>query len=101
MPDPRIFPIERENPDQVIVGGAAVVVLAANLSRVGCDLVNVSTPSAAISLGFGNVAIANSGKVLTVYGSTYHMGTENLFQGAITAICPAGGLLAYSEEVLV
>ena len=101
MPDPRIFPVERENFDQVIVGAGAVVVLAANEARVGLDLTNVSTPSAAISLGFGNVPIANSGKVLTVYGSTYHMGTENLFLGAITAICPDGGLLAYSEEVKV
>ena len=75
--------------------------MAANLTRVGLDLTNVSVPSAQISLGFGNVAVNSSGKVLTVYGSTYHMGTENLFLGAITAICddPDGGLLAYSEEV--
>jgi len=101
MPDPRIFPVDRENPAQVIIGGVAVVVLPATPARVGLDLTNVSDPSAAISLGFGNIAIANSGKVLTVYGSTYHMGTENLFLGAITAICPDGGLLAYSEEVKV
>ncbi len=99
MVDPLIWPWETENASTVTVGAASTVVLAANTNREGLDLVNLSDPSEAISLGFGNAAVAGEGKVLTVYGSTYHMGTANKYQGAINAICASGGMqLAVSEE---
>ena len=99
MPDPRIHPWEVDTAAAVLVGAASTLVLAANGHRTGVDLTNLSDPAEAFSLGFGNAAVAGSGKVLTAYGSTYHMGTENLFLGAIYAICASGDmLLAVSEE---
>lgn len=99
MADPLIWPWETENADAVTVDAISTVVLAENPNREGLDLTNLSAPSEAISLGFGNAAVVGSGKVLTTYGSTYHMGTANLYKGAIFAICPSGGMqLAISEE---
>ncbi len=100
MPDPRIFPWDSENAGVAVVPAASAVVIAANGHRTGLDLVNRSNPSEAISLGFGADAVNGEGKVLTVYGSTYHMGTYNLFLGDIYAICPSGDMnMAYSEEL--
>lgn len=97
--DPLIWPWETENAGAVTVDNVSTVVLAANPNRVGLDLTNLSAPSEAISLGFGDAAVAGEGKVLTAYGSTYHMGTDNLYLGDIYAICPSGGMeLAVSEE---
>ncbi len=100
MVDPLIWPYDTENAIPITVGAASTVVLAANPNRAGLDLVNLSAPSEAISLGFGNAAVAGEGKVLTAYGSTYHMGTANMYLGAIFAICASGGMqLAVSEEL--
>ena len=99
MADPTIFPIDNEAPTVAVIGVASAVFLAANPNRIGLDLTNLSNPAEAISLGFGVAAVGGSGKVLTTYGSTYHMGTSILFTGAIYAICPTGGMnLAISEE---
>ena len=99
MADPLIWPWDTENANAVTVGAVSTLVLAATPNRVGLDLVNLSDPSEAISLGFGNAAVLGQGKVLTVYGSDYHMGTNNVFKGAIYAICASGGMqLAVSEE---
>ncbi len=99
MVDPLIWPWETENAPATVVGAASTLVLAANPNRTGLDLVNLSDPAEAISLRFGGAAVAGQGKVLTVYGSTYHMGTDNLFLGEIYAICASGGMqLAVSEE---
>ena len=100
MPDPTKYPIDAENASQVPVGASAIV-LAANPARLGADFVNISDPIYAITLGFGHDAIDMTGKVLTTKGSTYHMGTDNLFTGDIYAVCPDGGLLSISEEVKV
>ncbi len=101
MVDPLIWPWDTEEANAVVVGAASTLVLAENTNRTGLDLVNLSDPSEAISLGFGQDAVAGSGKVLTAYGSDYHMGTNNLFQGEIYAICPSGGMqLAVSEETV-
>lgn len=99
MPDPTIFPIDNEAPTVAVIGAVSAIFLAANPNRVGVDLTNLSSPSEAISLGLGVDAVDGSGKVLTTYGSTYHMGTANLYLGAIYAICPSGGMdLGVSEE---
>ncbi len=100
MVDPLIWPWDTETATAVTVDAATTVVLAANPKRAGLDLVNLSSPSEAISLGFGNDAVAGQGKVLTGYGSSYHMGIDNLYRGAINAICASGGMqLAISEEL--
>ena len=97
--DPLIWPWSTENKSAVTVAAASTLVLAANPNRKGLDLINLSAPSEAISLGLGDAAIAGEGKVLTGYGASYHMGTDNLFTGAIYAICASGGMqLAVSEE---
>ncbi|GAF67833.1 unnamed protein product, partial [marine sediment metagenome] len=58
-----------------------------------------SNPSEAISLALGQAAVLGSGKTLTVYGSVYHMGTDNLFDGDIYGISESGAaVLSVSEE---
>ena len=100
MPNPTVFPVDDVNDTVVVVGAGSTLVLAANGNRVGLDLGNLSDPSELISLGLGHAAVLGSGKPLTAYGSTYHMGTNNLFLGAIYAICASGDMnLAISEEV--
>lgn len=101
MPDPRIFPIDAETPlEAVVVGAVSTLVLAENGNRTGADFGNLSSPSEAISFGLGQAAVNGQGKVMTVYGSTFHMGTNNLFKGDIYAICPSGGMdMSVSEEV--
>lgn len=92
MPDPRIFTVESKAATAVVVGAASTLILAANPHRVTVDLTNLSAPAEAMSLGFGEAAVNGAGAVMTVYGSTYHMGTGNLYLGAIYAICPSGGM---------
>ena len=101
MPDPRIFPYVGENISAVAVGAVSTLVVAANGRRTGLDLTNLADPSEAISLAFGQAAVLGEGKVLTAYGGTYHMGTGNLFLGAVYAICASGDMnLAVSEETI-
>lgn len=84
MPDPRIFPIERANDTFAFVGIASTLVLAANECRVDADLTNDG--DAIIYLARGNAAVIGSGIRLNPNGGTYHMGTNNLFLGAIYGI---------------
>ena len=103
MPDPRIYPVVVENTGAVSVTNASTLVLAANGRRTGLDLTNLTDPSEAISLRYGDAAVNGEGKVMTAYGSTHHIGTNNLWTGAIYAICVTGAEqeennLAYSEE---
>jgi len=99
MPDPRIFPIDTEDSSFAVAGALSTLVLATNPDRVGLDLINTAQPAEAIWLGLGHAATVGMGKTLTTYGSTYHMGTENLFLGAIYAVSISGlAFLAISEE---
>ena len=99
MPDPRIHPIATEIVSAAVAGAVSNIILAANVERLGADIVNVSDPSEAISLGLGQVAVLGSGKTLTVTGSVYHMGTDNLYSGDIYGISASGiGALSVSEE---
>ncbi len=101
MPDPRLFPIGSEAPTAIVAPLASGIILAANADREGVDIVNLSDPREAISLGLGVAAVLGSGKTLTTYGSTYHMGTSNLFKGDIYAISASGvAALSISEETL-
>jgi len=103
MPDPRIYPVVVENTGAVSVTNVSTLVLAANGRRTGLDLTNLTDPSEAISLAFGQAAVNGEGKIMTAFGSTFHMGTNNLWTGEIYAICNMGAEqevynLAYSEE---
>ncbi|GAG02203.1 unnamed protein product [marine sediment metagenome] len=100
MPDPRIWPVPSANDGGVIVGAASAIVLAANPNRVDAEFTNYSDPSEAICLARGNAAVMGQGIILTVYGGTYRIGTNNLFLGDIYAICESGdAILAISEGV--
>ena len=86
--DPRIHPLVSVDDTFVTVGAVSTVVRIANQNRGELDLVNDSAQD--IYLGFGNVAVIGSGKMLTNGGGSYHMGPENLFHGAINGICADG-----------
>ena len=98
MPNPRIFPIPLVTDAGINVNAASTLVLAANTNRGDTDFTNLSDPSEAIFLARGNAAVMNAGIPLTARGSTYHIGTDNMFNGAIYAICASGdAILAISE----
>ena len=99
MPDPRKYPITADMPVAVIARAVSNIILAANEHRLGADIVNVSDPGEAISLALGIPAVLGAGKTLTVYGSVYHMGTDNLYTGDIYGISASNnGELSVSEE---
>ena len=99
MPDPRIHPIINEIPTAAVAGAISNVILAANVERLGADIVNVSDPSEMVSLALGQAAVLGAGKTLTAIGSVYHMGTDNLFTGDIYGISASGtAALSVSEE---
>jgi len=100
MPDPRIFPIDGDIPTANVAPVISGIILAANEVREGVDIINLSDPIEMVSLGLGVDAVLGSGKTLTTYGSSYHMGLYNLFKGDIYAISASGdAALSISEEI--
>jgi len=96
MPDPRIHPVTHVLDTFVVVGAVSTLVIAANLRRVELDLVNDGDEPVYVSRGAA--AVFGSGLRLNAGGGSYRMGTNNLYHGAIYAICEAGGLnLCISE----
>ena len=96
MPDPRIHPVVNVLDTFVSVDNVSTLVLAANLRRVETDLVNDSTEP--IYIARGAAAVMNSGLRLNPQGGAYRMGTNNLYYGAIYAICESGDMnLCVSE----
>ena len=97
MPDPRIWPVPSANDTFSTVGAVSTLDLAANPNRVDCDFVNDGNE--ACYLGRGNAAVIGSGHKLVPNGS-YHIGTNNLFLGAIYGICANGQLnITISEGI--
>ena len=88
MPDPRIFPITNVNDTFATVGAVSTLVLATNPNRVDTEFVNDSDET--IYLARDNVAVFGSGIRLNANGGSYRIGTNNLFYGAIYAICEGG-----------
>ena len=88
MPDPRIHPITLVDDTFITVGAVTTEVRPVTRNRAELDLVNDSDEI--IYLGFGNDAVIGSGKRLNIQGGAYHMGPENIFYGAINAICEGG-----------
>jgi hypothetical protein len=98
MPDPRIWPINNEIPTATVAPAVSGIVLAANTRRVDAEIINVSDPSEAISLSRGEVAVLGAGITLTARGSSYRIGTSNLFKGDINGISASGiAALSVSE----
>ena len=90
MPDPRIFPIDSSIPTATVAPAVSGVILAANDRRVDAEIINVSDPSETISFSRGGVAVLGAGITLTAHGSSYRIGTNNLFYGVINAISASG-----------
>lgn len=99
MHDPRIFPIDSATPMATVAPNPSGVVLAANVRRVDAEIINVSSkPVEPISLSRGDIAVLNAGITLTTYGSSYRIGTANLFLGDVNGISASGNAaLSISE----
>lgn len=95
MPDPRIWPIERVTDTHVEVLLASTLVLAANPNRADADFVNDGDN--VIYLARGNAAVFGDGQRLNPNGGSYHIGTNNLFLGAIYGISDNETNLSISE----
>ena len=70
-------------PSQASVGTTSAEILAANASRQGCILLNLSANT--VSFGVGTAAVLNSGITLKPYG-TWTMDSNSLVTTAINAI---------------
>lgn len=98
MPNPLIWPIESAAPTAAVAPAVSGAVLAANPRRADAEIINVSNPSEPISLSRGDVAVLGAGITLTATGSSYRIGTNNLFYGVINAISASGAAaLSISE----
>jgi len=90
MPNPTIFPINAAHTTFATVGAVSTLVLAENLRRLDCEIVNDSDPSEAVYMARGNAAVMNQGIPLTARGSSYRIGTENMWYGEVYAISEGG-----------
>ncbi len=95
MPDPRIWPIPAVTDTFAAVTAASAICLEANPRRVDADFVNDG--ATIIYLARGNAAVVGSGQRLNPKGGSYHIGTGNLFLGAVYAISTDEVNLAISE----
>ncbi len=73
----------------VTIGAVTTVAMAANATRVYACLINDSDED--IYLGLGVAAVLNKGIRLNRLGGSYEITKQNLFRGAINAICASGG----------
>ena len=96
--DPMIYPVDTSTPTGVAVGAVTTPVLAANRLRVSATFVNDSVQT--IYLAEGVAAVIGSGIRLNANGGSYTINRDNLFLGAVNAICALGAAnLAVSEGV--
>ncbi len=84
MPDPRIFPVASSEDWSQIVGFASGIVVPANTKRADCDITNVSDYW--VYLSRSDPAEVGAGIPLSPNGGSYHVGTENLWEGNIWGI---------------
>lgn len=98
MPDPTIWPIPNATPTAIVAPAVSGPVLAANEFRVDAEIINVSDPSEAISLSRGDTAVLGAGITLTARGSSYRIGTNNMFYGVINAISASGDAALSIDE---
>ncbi len=72
----------------VTVGATSTAVLSANSDRNFVEIVNDSDE--VIYLKLGSSATMNSGIRINANGGSFWIGKDNLYTGAITAICASG-----------
>jgi hypothetical protein len=89
MPDPRIFPIVNIVDTFATVGVASTLVRPANDRRVFCQFVNDGDE--VCYLAEGSAAVMGSGDAIYPSGVA-RIETDNMFYGAIYAICETGDL---------
>ena len=96
MPDPRIHPIERANDGHAGVTDVSVIIVPANEHRA--DLKIVNDLDVVVYLARGNAAVVGDG-IKLIQNGTFNMDTQDLFLGAIYAICNVGedGSVTISE----
>lgn len=96
MPPPLTWPITSVTDTAVPVEVASTLVLAANVHRADAVIVNDS--DTVIYLARGNAAVLNTGIRLNASGGSYEINLDNLFLGAVYAICSvADKVLTVSE----
>lgn len=88
MPVPLTWQIKTATDTKVAVAAASTLVIAANPKRI--DLVLVNDSDEAIYLARGNAAVMNAGIRLNATGGSYEIKYDNMFLGAIYAICASG-----------
>ncbi len=84
MPDPRIWPIAKSAISGVDVGAVSILVMAANPNRADADFTNDC--DCVMYLARGEAAVANQGIRINPNGGTYHIGTNNMWEGEVYAI---------------
>lgn len=90
-------PLTASSPATATVGVSSSTVVAANASRKGLAIINLS--SNVISIAFGsNTAVLNSGITLTQNGSVYEMSEYDYNTSAIKAIASAGASVISIQE---
>jgi len=95
MPRPTDWPVIRKTPGFVTVGAVSTLVLDENVNRLTFSAVNCGDEVCYLSEGVA--AVIGSGDALYPRGSAY-MSKDDLYLGAIYAICATGGLnLAITE----
>lgn len=83
--------------DQVTVGNTSTAVVSANVGRVYAGFVNDSDEP--IYLALGATAVMNKGIRLNAYGGSYEILPDNLYIGAVSAICSTGSkVLTFIEK---
>lgn len=92
-------PLTASVPATSTVGAASAEAVAANGSRKGLAITNLSTN--VISLGFGtNPAVLNSGITLTQYGSVYEMSEYDYVTSSVNAIASSGSSVIGIQEFI-
>ena len=88
MPVPLSWDTKTVTDTKVTVGTASTLVVAANPKRT--DLVLVNDSDEAIYITRGNDAVMNEGIRLNATGGSYEINADNIYLGAIYAICTSG-----------
>ena len=88
--DPTKFPVRNSIESAAVAQNPSIVVLADNSERMEAELVNISNPTEIIYLARGQAAVMGAGIALTATGSSYRIGTDNLFTGDIYGISLSG-----------
>lgn len=88
--------IKDANNGKVTIGSSSTAALAANGGRIGGTIVNDSDEI--MYIAFGEAAVMNSGIRLNADGGNYSFPQDQIYTGAVNAICTSGSKnLSYIE----